>query len=213
MRCPLGPTLQSRRLLIVSVTLLMAVASQASAGGKPSVKWQSLDRAWKTYRAKPTAQNARAVADLLPTNGKAQDAPVELVEKFYSSLPWLQPRILGGDRWATRVAFRFSAVADAGFAEDLNSILGGMIARQPLLFLEELNRSRRWVPDLADVVLSLDIDAFSQAPTETQKAELQTRLDALQSLDLASVALMDLRSECLSLLGEEITHGFGQEAE
>src|SRR5450432_3442123 len=90
MRCPLGPTLQSRRLLIVSVTLLMAVASQASAGGKPSVKWQSLDRAWKTYRAKPTAQNARAVADLLPTNGKAQDAPVELVEKFYSSLPWLQ---------------------------------------------------------------------------------------------------------------------------
>ena len=42
----------------------------------------------------------------------------------------------------------FSAVADAGFAVDLDSILGGMIARRPLLFLEELKRNRTWVPDL-----------------------------------------------------------------
>ena len=35
------------------------------------------------YRAKPTTQNAKAVADLLPTRGQARDVPVELVEKFY----------------------------------------------------------------------------------------------------------------------------------
>jgi len=211
MRSPLGPTLQSRNLLLVSVTLLMAVASDTLAQGKSSTKWQSLDHAWETYRAKPTAENGKAVADLLPTRAQARNVPAELVEKFYSSLAWLQPRILGGDRWATRVAFRLSAVADAGFAEDLDSVLGGMISRQPLLFLEELKRNRRWVPHFADIVLSLDIDTFSQTPAEVQKGELQARLDALQSLDLASIDLMDLRSECLSLLGEEITHGFGPE--
>jgi hypothetical protein len=152
---------------------------------------------------------------LLPTlkQGRGVVAPPGLFDKFYLSLAWLQPRLLGGDRWAARIAFRLLAVSDAGFNEDLSALLASMIPRQPLLFLEELNRNRQWVPDLPFVVLNLGTDDFADASPADQRAELQSRLDSLRSLELTTVALMGLRDRCVDLLGEEIAHGLGEGVE
>ncbi|MDQ5873476.1 MAG: hypothetical protein M3547_14865 [Acidobacteriota bacterium] len=200
-------------LFAVVVLLLTTLPLKGTARDSHSVQWKRLERAWTAYRATPDARNAAVFYQRLPRIPLPLGSlvPPGLVSKFYLALDWMGPRILAGDRWASRIAFRFSAMADADFSEDLHAILGEMIRLHPMLFLQELQLNRPAVSDLANVVLSLDIDKFADASPERRKAELQARLDALQALDLKDLDLMDLRSECTSLLGEEIVHGFDGE--
>jgi len=199
--------------LAVILLLTPLAETEAFAGALQQLDWQELERAWDKYHSRPTADNAEQLYSRLPVSPPKHGGygHPELMEKFYSALDWLQPRILGGDRWATRIAFRLCAVADAAFSEDLEAMLASMIRRQPLLFLEELRRNRKSVGDITTVVLNLNADEFLEAPSEIKKAELQARLDALGSVSPSKLELMNLRDECRSLLGEEITHGFGEE--
>jgi hypothetical protein len=209
---PLGPPLAIARLMLM-VAALSAIGSPmfgVADGPKQEVDWLALSRAWQAYRSTASASAAEQAYRLLPlkplTIGGYGHS--EIVEQFYGSLNWLEPRVMAGDRWSTRIAFRFCALADAAFAEDLFALLGNMIRLQPQLFLEELEANRESVRRLDDIVLSYGVDEYanSSKPHEDYLAELRSRLLALDRLKVANQRLRRLRDDCDRLLSDEIAH-------
>ena len=188
---------------VLLLVTLATVGTDTAAGS--SDQWGELKLAWKAYRAEPTPRNAEHLYRLLPSKHRADMDP-ELFMEFWGSLEWLEPRIMRGDKWATRIAFRFHAVSDAAFAEDLDEMLGRMIRPQPVLFLQELSANRESYEDIGDIVLSYGTDAYasSATPEKDYLAELEERLATLRSLKLPNAKLRQSRDGCIRLLQKEI---------
>jgi hypothetical protein len=125
---------------------------------------------------------------------------------LWSLVPVLEARGVGGDRFATAVAFRLLHFSDAAFGEELEVSLGQVATARPQVFLRCLAVARAESSpgqDPVRVVAAFDPDLSA---TERQVAR-DRRVRCLQSV--SDPPIRDLRDECIQLLAaqEQGQHG------
>jgi hypothetical protein len=191
-------------LIVFLLFLIFPNHSYADQPRNQKVDWVKLGAAWENYMDYPSSENADKVYNLLPAQGhfnythehQEEDETSELI---YSNLKMLERQIYSSDRHAVKLGFRLFTIADGGFAEYLDDILGSLIRINPRLFLEELKENR-------DIIMGLDglLGNFGDPYVDRMKAhdlEASLRVKALRSVKDKS--LKSLRDECIRTLEKD----------
>lgn len=200
------------RLAVVAVCLGMCIIGQ-----EPTVNWDSVMRAAKTYFSTPSSENALALYNALPKTqirGEDKDfsegsAYVKASNYIFDNLSLLEKQVTKPDRNAVKVAVRLWSIADGAFAEWLCDMLYGVVRVDPRMFLEEFSCLPGTYQEMVDVlgsVLHGGVRLFGGKTFKAEAAleELETRVKALESVESDDLLVIKLRGEAISLIKSDI---------
>lgn len=183
--------------------LLLAGFSVCTAASEPN--WAEIASRIDAYTTYPSPENARSAIAMLPDkqvtfSGSAEESKAN--EAIYARRPMavLEKQVLRRDQASVELAFRLMNIADGAFAEDLDIIVGKLVKVDPVLFLTELQRTKR--PDLEGLVLNLG-DAYVDE-TESTCAEWRLRKKALQRVKVTGLEV--IKQRVIETIDKESSH-------
>ena len=190
------------RILSLLCILILASSYAIATGASPdSINWKSVAIAWKTYIANPSNQNGERFYNMLPiVRDRSIAFDSSSYYSIYGNLGELGKLVLQQKRVAVRIAFRLLSVCDADFCETLDQYLGGLIRRNPTMFLEEFSNHRNSIGHLGGLVGNLGDDFVDQEAKSNRECRL--RIQALKGVRKAS--LRSIRDECINELESQI---------
>ena len=107
-----------------------------------------------------------------------------------------------GNLRALNQSFRLLAKSDGAVAEDASIAIGKSIQKNPRNFLLVLKKNKKQIKNLDSLLGNLGDDYVDDLPK--QKAELEARLNAVQSVKASS--LKKVRADCEATLQRLIAH-------
>jgi len=198
-----------KHILTAMIGILFLAASLFRAVGEENterVDWPSLKVAFQIYADYPIDSNALKVIALLPkqshvryTGAKEEKETIDFIYDAYE-LGMLERQVISGNYQAVRLAFNLIAIADGGFAEDLDIMLGILIRINPKLFLEGLNEFHGLIGNIDGLVGNkgaLYVDRL-----KGQCFEEKLRINAL--LKVREIKLENVREECIKVLQDQM---------
>jgi hypothetical protein len=199
-------------LIVFMVSLPYAepkMASQscsAMENNTEKIDWSALKITFQTYADYPTDSNAKKVIALLPkhshvkyTGAKEEKETHNVIYDDYQ-LRMLDRQVLSGDPQSVRLAFNLMAIADGGFAEELDIILGTLIRINPKLFLQGLNEYDILVERI-DALVGNQGDQYVDR-LKAQCYDMNLRINALRKVN--DPKLKGVRDKCIESLRHQI---------
>jgi len=193
----------------VLIPLLILLGSSSPANSQienTQLDWSSLQEAFKTYAEYPSSENAMKIVEILPDSHVAYNGSKQEKEALDFIYNWEQFRMLerqvfSRDRVAVKLAFKLRSIADGGFSEDLDIMLGTLVRIDPKLFLEELSSAKPEVQQL-DHLLANE-GAIYVDRMDAQCLENQLRIKSLESIK--DTSLKKIKYRCIETLNKIYT--------
>src|SRR5262245_30199296 len=167
---------------------LAAVLFVAATGQYP-VDWKSLEQAWNSYLAVPSAKTATSVQQLLPAGQHAShqvsDFDSAAATRILDRLGELQKLVANGELHAFQVAFALQDISDGEYSEWLSRMLGASARTHPIELLDALRANENRVSVSCEFGAAADPDRFDT--TDKYRVEIAARrasVAAVQRHDL-----------------------------
>ena len=113
----------------------------------------------------------------------------------------LERQVFSRDRVAVKLTFKLRSIADGGFSEDLDIMLGTLVRIDPKLFLEELSSAKPEVQQL-DHLLANEWAIYVDR-MDAQCLENQLRIKSLESIK--DTSLKKIKYRCIETLNKIYT--------
>ena len=188
-------------LICIAVILTQSsiLVSGCKAKSSVTVNWAELSKAWEKYLDYPSSENARKVSKILPdselvtaTNSQEE---INVTDTIWNTLTVLERNVYSSDISAVNLGFHLHSIADGGFSEALDMILGALIRINAKLFLEQLQLNRPLIKRLDALVGNLVDYALTN---EAARLETSLRIEALKKVKDSK--LRKIRAECIEEL-------------
>jgi hypothetical protein len=191
-----------KKTMAVTLCSIVILSCSASWADNFTLNWKQLKIAFENYVEYPSSENALRVSALLPENHVKlmddKDAK-EAREYIWSQLNMLERQVISKDRAAVRLAFRLFCISDGAFTEELDMMLGSLIRIDPVLFLEELKRSKHPVLSNGGLVANLGV-----MYVDRYKARCYGIQQRIKSLEAVNVPLLRAeRDKCINILKDD----------
>lgn len=193
---------------VIPFLLLLLISSPAIADQTPDkiLNWTGLKQAFEKYANYPSGANAEKVIGYLPKNNRIEfsnsDQEQETIEYIYDryQLEILERQVLSGDKPSVMLAFNLLSIADGGFSEGIDIILGTLIRINPKLFLEGLRKHQALVGRIDGLVGNqghIYVDRI-----EASCYDSQLRIDALSTVHEST--LQEVKDKSIEVLRKVI---------
>ena len=188
-------------LTVLFLIPILYIPLNTSQVTEVEINWLALQGAFKTYADYPSSENALKIIEILPdsnityTGSKQEKETLDFIYNW-AQFRMLERQVFSRDRSAVKLAFKLRSIADGGFSEDLNIMLGTLIRIDPELFLEELKNAKPEVERL-DALLANEGAVYVDR-MRAQCLENQLRIKSLETVKEAS--LENIRNRCIEIL-------------
>jgi hypothetical protein len=161
------------------------------------IDWDNVKSTYMEYLKNQIPENGERLLAALPqdkTRNQKGDVSGAMYS-IYDSYPVLKLKVLGGDRYLTRAAFRLLNFSDAAFSEALDEILGNLATENPKLFLEVLYEHKEgwFIKHVRPPVLGTSSEDLRADILEWKK-----RIKALKTV--RETRYRQIRDQCIRLL-------------
>ena len=188
-------------VIIILLTSSVLTAGAAAVSDSEIPDWVKIRKLFEAYVQYPNKTNAQKLIQILPekhvsyTNNSEEQKALSFINDR-EQLGMLERQVISKDPPAVRLAFRLRSIADGGFAEDLDIMLGQLIRIDPVLFLTELENASPPVTRLDGLLLNFG--AVYVDREEADCLEIDRRITTLKSVDQPQ--LLIIRNEAVKVL-------------
>lgn len=183
------------KTVIFAVLIIILIATPVSGQEMmPQELKKRVLSAWEKYIYWPSPENAREIANTIPE--KWIGITIDLSEIFYDEdFKILEINMFSGEKEAIGVIYKMKNISDAAQHEMLNYELGYLIRINPRVFLRELVRNRRYVADIAEIIMNYGSFAPDNRAADYER---RARIKALESVNEKEFS--EIKEECLNVL-------------
>jgi hypothetical protein len=190
---------------ILSLTILWTGAAteiyRAQAITNTAEYWDKIEKLMKDYYDYPSTENAKKLADALPTNLiRWNKNYIKANELAFDQMSILSRQVWTGDRNALNLAYVLLNISDGALAEELDFTIAALARINPRLYLEELKNHENdyFVKEVRLPLLTGDRELKGNEKSSLLVKELTIK--ALESVK--DKALISLRYKCIAFINE-----------